>query len=278
MTRITQYIRAQTVEEAVELRRQPAAFYLAGGTDALVVPTADATTAIDIMHIDLHGVSRVNGFIDIGATTRLRDIERHPEIRDVAAGALLEALYETGPWLIRNAATLTGNICNASPSADSVPMLLALDATLRLDDRSEVALADIFTGPHMTSLGERLVTSIRLDPRGRAGVFHKLSRSKSDIAQVNLAITANTIGGVLSDVRLAMGSAAPTPLRLRRTESLIEGRAVDADLIRTVTESVRNEISPRDDWRATADFRRHSAGVMVARGLTRLADTLGLAA
>jgi probable selenate reductase FAD-binding subunit len=272
VSRIQEYVRAGSIEEALALKAQlgEKAFFLAGGTDVLVFTPPDATTAIDITRLGLDGVRRENGAVLIGATAILRDVERHPEITTIADGALVEAIRETGPWLIRNAGTLAGNLCNASPSADSVPMLLALDATVTLSDGRTIPLDQFLIGPHKTILGNELATQIRIEPRSRRGHFHKLSRSKSDIAQVNLAVTARLEDNRLFDVRIALGSVGPTAVRARQSEGLLEGEAVAPALLDRLTALVRTEISPIDDWRATAEYRRHAAGVMVARAVRSL--------
>jgi CO/xanthine dehydrogenase FAD-binding subunit len=149
-------------------------------------------------------------------------------------------------------------------------MLLALDAALTLADGRSIPIDEFFTGPHRTMLGDELVTHIWLQGRGRAGHFHKLSRSKSDIAQVNLAVTARVEGDIMRDVRIALGSVGPTPLRARDSERLLEGNAVTTDLLERLKTKVRSEISPIDDWRATAAYRRHAAGVMVVRAVQAL--------
>jgi len=270
---IRRYLRATDVDNALAAKSEfgGAAFYLAGGTDALVFTPASSTVAIDIMHLGLDSITSREGVIEIGATARLRDIERHPAILDVATGALVESLRETGPWLIRNQATLAGNICNASPSADSVPMLLALDAEVVLSDDSTIPLDRFFVGPHQNVLSNQMVASIRIHPRGRAGYFRKLSRSKSDIAQVNLAVTLTVENGLARDVRIALGSVSATPLRATRAEALVEGQSLTPDLRAKAAQTVRAEIRPIADWRATADYRRHAAGVMVQRALANLA-------
>lgn len=271
MSRITEYLRPGSVEEALGARqdRGSRAFFLAGGTDVLVFTPEGATTAIDIMHLGLDSIRQAGGHIEIGATAVLRDIERHTLLQDVAGGAFREAVRETGPWLIRNAATLTGNVCNASPSADSAPMLLALDASALLSDGQAIPLDQFFAGPHRTVLSGRLVTAIRIEPRGRSGHFQKLSRSKSDIAQVSLAVTARIEGDLLRDVRIAFGSVAPTPVRARKAESLLEGRSPSPHQIEQAVTAARTEITPIDDWRTSASYRRHAAGVILARGLAQ---------
>lgn len=276
--RIREYVRPASVEEAVAVKAAlgTSAFYLAGGTDAVLSRPPGATTAIDIMRLGMDGVETSDGKIVVGATTILRDVERHPAVAAVAGGALSEAIRDTGPWLIRNAATLAGNVGNASPSADSVPMLLALDTEIVLSDGRVLPLDRVFAGPHRTILDNALMVELRIDPRGRRGRFHKLSRSKSDIAQVNLAVAARAEDGRLHDVRIALGSVAPTPLRARKAEDLLEGQAVSEALLEELATSVRSEITPIDDWRATAAYRRHAAGVMAVRAIQSLIEVATL--
>jgi len=273
VTRLREYLRPNTVDQALAAKQErgTTARYLAGGTDLVVFKPADVTCAIDITRLDLAGVHTENGALVIGATTLLRDIERHPAVAGITAGALLEALRETGPWLIRNQATLAGNLCNASPAADSAPMLLALDAELVLSDGRVIALDRFFVGPHRTILRDELVLELRLHPRDRAGSYHKQARSKSDIALVDVAVTARRENGRFTEVRVALACVAPTPIRARETEALLEGRAVDEELLSAVERSVRQEIRPIDDWRTTAAYRSHAAGVLTRRAVAALA-------
>lgn len=272
MRRIEKYFRPGSVEEAVEIKSQlqERAFFLAGGTDALVFTPPHATMAIDVMHLGLNQVNQTDGRLVIGATAILRDIERTPSVVQVAGGSLAEAIRETGPWLIRNAATLVGNVCNASPSADSAPMLLALDTEVILSSGRVIPLDQFFVSPHRTILQGELVTELRMYPRNRKGHFHKHSRSKSDIAQVGVAMTANVEGSVLRDVRLALGSVSPIAMRARRSEQLLEGSTAGTDMLEELVDTVRDEIDPIDDWRATAVYRRHIVGILARRAVESL--------
>ncbi|HZT96287.1 MAG TPA: FAD binding domain-containing protein [Chloroflexota bacterium] len=276
MRELREYLRPESIEEAVAIKRERGcdAVYLAGGTDVLVLKPRGVTTVIDIMAVDAAGVHQDGEAIVIGATALLCDIEQHPAVRTAVGGALRQAIRETGPWLIRNAATLAGNVCNASPSADSAAMLLTLDAELTLSDGAVVSLDRFFVGPHETVLTDELVKEIRLFPRGRLARFHKHARSKSDIALVNLAVSARAKDGALHDVRIALGSVAPTPIRARETERLLEGREIDAAVLRDVEASVRREIRPISDWRTSAEYRAHSAGLLVRRAVEGLLSDL----
>jgi carbon-monoxide dehydrogenase medium subunit len=273
VTQIREYLRPVSVDEAVAAKneRGDAARYLAGGTDVLVIKPSDVTTVIDVIHLGLDAVEQDNGSITIGSTALLRDIERHPAIVRVANGVLTDALRETGPWLIRNQATLIGNVCNASPSADSAPMLLALDAEVRLSDGKLIPLDQFFVAPHRTVLRNELVVELRIFPRDREASYTKLARSHSDIALADVAVAARREQGKLHDVRIALGSVAPTPVRARQCEQLLEGQHITDELLNEVTTLVRTEIKPIDDWRTSAEYRSHAVGVLVRRALIKLA-------
>ena len=272
MSDIREYLRPASLNEAIAAKkeRRDAARYLAGGTDLLVMQPPGVTSVIDIMHIGLDTIDAENGTVTVGSAALLRDIERHPAVTVVASGVLTQALQETAPWLIRNQATLIGNICNASPSADSAPMLMCLDAELQLSDGRIIGLDRFFVAPHRTVLDDELVVEIRLYPRGREARFSKLARSHSDIALVNLAVTARAEGDELHDVRIALGSVAPTTVRAKQTERFIEGQRLTTGLLDEAVHLVRSEIAPISDWRTSAEYRLHAAGVLVRRALCQL--------
>lgn len=279
MKDLKEYARPSTPEEAVQLKREHGsrAVYLAGGSDLLVHRPPGVEVAIDIRHCGL-GYAREEGagFV-IGGGALLRDAERVTAV--VADGMLSEALRRTAPWLIRNVATVAGNVANASPAADSVPALLALDAELVLLDGAEerVSIEDVFEAPHVTRLGNRLITEIRVsrEASGRRGVFTKLARSASDIALVNLAVTARIEGQEARDVRIALGAVAPVPMRAREAERRLEGQNVTPDTLQSLERAVEEEVRPITDWRATADYRRRMSGLLVRRAVERLAAISG---
>ncbi len=253
MRELNEYLRPASLDEALAVKRDRGeeAAYLAGGTDLLVLRPRGVTTAVDLMSLGLNGIAQEDGTTVIGATALLRDIERHPAVKGLVGGALCDAIRETGPWLIRNAATLAGNLCNASPSADSAPMLLALDAQVTLSDGRNIDLDQFFLGPHQTILNDEILTAIRVFPKARVAHFHKHARSKSDIALVNLAVSGTPENGGFVNVRIALGCVAPTPIRARESEKLLEGQEVTEGILDDLVDSVRSEIRAITDWRAT---------------------------
>ncbi len=268
------YYRPSSVDEAVTIKRDygDRAVYLAGGSDLMVHRQAGIEVAIDVRAAGIDYVGRSNGQHAIGGATRLRDVET--ALSNLAGGMLREAARETAPWLIRNVATLSGNIANASPAADSVPALLALDAHLVLSDGADevVPIPDVVRGPHLNSLGDRLIREILIPDTvaSRRGAFMKLARSKSDIAQVNVAVVLTLEGGIARDVRIALGAVAPVPMRARQAEALLEGQPINAELLQEIEATVRDEVRPISDWRASEEYRRRMSGVLVRRALEQL--------
>jgi carbon-monoxide dehydrogenase medium subunit len=275
MKDLREYFRPRTAEGAVEIKREfgTRAVYLGGGSDLLVHRPRQVEAVIDIRHCGIEYVREEEDAYVIGGGALLRDAERL--VKPVADGMLTEALRHTAPWLIRNAATVAGNIANASPAADSVPALFALDAELILmnADAERVAVEDVFEGPHRTNLGDRLIREIRLPKHAtrRRSTFTKLARSASDIALVNVAVSLELDGGLVREARIALGAVAPTPIRARRAENLLQGRTVTPELRREVEELVREEVRPITDWRASEGYRRRMSGVLVRRALEQLA-------
>ncbi|MBV9280725.1 MAG: FAD binding domain-containing protein [Chloroflexi bacterium] len=274
MRDLRDYVRPASPEEAIDIKKRHGerAAYLAGGSDLLVCRPRNLEVAIDIRHCGLGYVRETEEAYVIGGAALLRDAER--ELAGVAGGMLRNALRNTAPWLIRNAATVAGNIANASPAADCVPALMALDAELILMDGEEerVPVAGVLVGPHQTTLGDRLIREIHLPKTasGRRAVFTKLARSASDIALVNLAVAVEREGEVIREARIALGAVAPVPMRAERAEGLLAGQRPTPELLREVEQIVREEVSPISDWRASEQYRRRMSGVLVRRALEQI--------
>jgi probable selenate reductase FAD-binding subunit len=273
MRNLREYFRPASTAEAVQLKASygASAAYLAGGSDLLVLRSEGLKAAIDVRKAEIDRIETRGDYVYIGGAAKLRDVEKL--VGHIAGGMLGQAVRETAPWLVRNAATLAGNVANASPAADSVPALLALDAVLILFDGSEqeVAIQDVLLGPHQTSLGDRLIVALRISSEAarRSGAFIKLARSKSDIAQVNVAVTLRREGESARDVRIAVGAVAPTGIRTMQAEALLEGATPTPDVLRSVATAVCDQVRPISDWRASAEYRRRAVGVLVRRAVQR---------
>jgi len=279
---IENYKVPSSIAETAQLLHRGAATIVAGGTD--LTPQIEsgvrqcAPTLINIQRVDeMRGISVAQGRYRIGGLVTVTDVlESALLAADVPV--LIEAADHFASPQIRNAATLAGNLCNASPAGDMCIPLLLLDADVELTSWVDgsvsirmLALSDFFTGPGKTVLQtNELLTAIEFDQplAGFSASFQKSGpRPALEISIVSLGLAAVLENGVLSGVRVATGAVAPTPLRATATESAIEGRSLDENLINLAVETVQKEVKPIDDIRASAWYRTHLAGVYLRRGL-----------
>jgi carbon-monoxide dehydrogenase medium subunit len=252
---------------------------LAGGTNLVVdlrarVVRADALVGLGRIAA-LRGIERRNGRVSIGAGTTLSDILRDPGMAE-AAPSLVDSARVFAGQMVRNTATVAGNVCCGSPAADTVPPLLSLGAELTLTGKGgsrTVPLADFFLGyQENRRRPDELVTKISWDaPKlGSANLFYKLARRKGDaITVVGVAVTLAAEAGKCTKARIALGAVAPVVMRAREAEVLLEGEALTPDLIEAAAGQAVAESSPIDDVRASADYRRHSVHVLTRRLLTQ---------
>jgi carbon-monoxide dehydrogenase medium subunit len=263
------------------LAANPGAALLAGGTDLLVRVRARTVRPPAIVSLrgipELRGVaSEPGGGLRIGAATPVADLLRHAAVVR-RFDLLAQALRVMASPQIRNVATVGGNLCNASPCADTAPPLLAYEARVVLRSvrgRRELPLEEFLRGPGETACrpGE-LLAAVRLPPppRGARGLFVKQRRVHLDLALASVAVLVRMRGASCRLARLAAGSVGPTPLRLRAVEALIEGRELTAELAAEAGALAARSISPITDLRSTAEWRRRIVEVRVRRALVELA-------
>jgi CO/xanthine dehydrogenase FAD-binding subunit len=229
---------------------------------------------LDLLGIDeIRGIERTDSGLRIGAVTSFNEIRNSAQVR-VHYPILTEAASIIGGWQIQNRATLGGNIVNASPAGDSLPVLLVLDATLIVagpGGRRQIPYRDFHTGYRETQLhaGE-LLAFIDLPKPRQVSVqrFRKVgTREAQAISKVVSAFSATRRGDRLDGVRWAAGSVAPTPVRLTATETVCEGALLNEDLADRAAEAAMAEVSPIDDVRSTAEYRRWALGRIVRRML-----------
>ena len=281
-----EYLEARTLRQAIVMlqRHGEQARIVAGSTDFLVRWRAGFWHPDYVVNIQrIPGLSRVaysrrNG-LRLGALVTIQTLEQHPAIRQHYP-ALAAAAASFAGVQVRNLATLGGNICNASPSGDTLPALLAYGAECRLSGpggHRQVALEHLFTGPGQTVLShDEVLTEITLPPpaSNTGSLYIKHSpRGAMDIATVGVAsaMTVDRGSGVCSGVRIALGAVAPTPLRAHAAEELLRGKQPDAELLRAAAELAMAQSSPIDDVRGTASYRREMVGVLTRRTLERAA-------
>jgi CO/xanthine dehydrogenase FAD-binding subunit len=270
-----------TLEEAYGLLASAAYEPIAGGTDLMVRITGELAPpperVLDIWQLDeLRGISADDGWLTLGALTTYTDMRRSALVNEHLP-ALAAAAATIGAAQIQNRGTIGGNAVNASPAGDTLPILLATGAELVLgSERGErsVAADDFFTGYRRTArAADELLLRVRIPlAAGRQERFRKVgTRRAQAISKVVMALAWREEGGVWRDVRLALGSVAERPIRAHETEAVLEGAAARRETADHASATVAAEITPIDDVRSTADYRR----VVTARVLHRLLREAG---
>jgi len=275
-----EYCEPSTVDEAVLLlsRFGSKGNIFAGGTDLLVEMREHIRRPDHVINIKkVRGLDQLafdeRAGLRCGALVTMRTIETSPVVREHYR-SLASAAQELGSVQVRNRATLGGNVCRASPSADTLPPLIADQASAVLqgpEGTRLVALEDFFTGPGRTVLGgNEVLTEFRIPapPPGTAKVYIKHGRRKAmELATVGVAVTVTIADGTFRHVRIVLGAVAPTPIRTHRAEGLLLGRAASRDLIDAAAAAAMDDARPITDVRASADYRRAMVGVLTKRAL-----------
>lgn len=278
-TRLEAFARPADLAEALDLLREhPDATVVAGTTDLGVEANLRGRRPSYVVAVDrlpeLREVSvddprDPDGTVEIGAGLTLAEVE-------AALGGAVPLLDEVWPQfaspLIRNGATIGGNLATASPIGDLPPALLALDASVvlaSLDGDREVPLAEFFTGYRQTVMepGE-LVRAVRV-PRPLAGLtaFHKVAKRRyDDISSVAVGLALDVVDGTVVRARIGLGGVAATPVRALATEAALEGRPWTSGTVEAAAEVMRGEGTPIDDQRASAAYR----SAMLGNALRRL--------
>jgi len=250
----------------------------AGGTDLMVL--LEAGTLPRGKYVSLWGLPELRGIevtdtvVTLGALTTYADVRAH-SILQAEFPMLTRAAAETGGVATQNRGTLGGNIANASPAGDTLPVLLATDAAFVLgSSRGErsVAAADFWTSYRRTALAhDELVLAVRLPLRpDRALRYRKVGTRRAQAISKVVAALAwrdSTPDGVWRDVRVAFGSVAATPIRATRTEAALEGRPPTPEVADRAAEILAGELAPIDDVRSTAEYRRIVAARILYRAI-----------
>ncbi len=269
-----------SLAEAVKaLAEDPTLVPAAGCTDLMVGAGEGRFTPPGILNLltvpEIRGITRDDRGWRIGAATPFTAIRLHAGLR-AAHPILAEVAGVIGGWQIQNRATLGGNVANASPAGDSLPVLLALDASVTLaaaGGERTLPYTEFHTGYRETAIrrGEILAwIHVPDPPAGALERFRKIgTREAQAISKVVLALAARRDGGVLRDVRFGAGSVAATPVRLRAAEAACEGRAPDETTAEAAAAAAMGEVVPIDDVRSTAEYRLHVLGRAVRRMVLR---------
>ncbi|MFQ5842296.1 MAG: FAD binding domain-containing protein [Thermodesulfobacteriota bacterium] len=279
-----EYLEPSSLSEAVSLLDQhaEAAKIFAGGTDLLVDMKEGELSPRYL--IDIKGIPGQDHIeydekkgLRIGVLATIRQIETSRVIREQFL-PLAQAAKVLGSVQVRNRATIGGNLCNASPSAETVPPLLVLGAKVKLNgSRGErtLPLEAFFVGPGLTVLDKEILTEIIVPPPSphTQGVYMSISRRRGvDLALVGVAVAAvvDPEKGQWKEVKIALGAVAPTPVRAVRAERILNGKRIEAALIEEAAQIASDEARPISDVRASAWYREEMVRVLVQRALEQV--------
>lgn len=272
-----EYLEPKTIEEAAKYLAKygTKTRVMAGGTDLLVkmkMGEVHPEVLINISRIPaLRYLIDEKGF-RLGALTTFRDLEESRAIKEKYT-ALFEAARSISSVQIKTMGTVGGNLCHASPAADSAPPLIVLGGKVKLiEDGSERTLPveEFFVGPGETALSPKeLLVEIQIpEPKGRMGsAFFKMGRVAADLSKVSVAVALVRDGDICTDCRIALGAVAKTPLRTKKGEEILKGKKVTEALIDKTGEQVSLEIQPITDPRSTAWYRKEVAKVMTRNAI-----------
>jgi CO/xanthine dehydrogenase FAD-binding subunit len=277
------YLRPGRLEDALDALRSGALAVLAGGTDFYPARVGQPLKedVLDIMSVEgLRDIADQGDRWTIGALVTWTDLLR----ADLPAcfDGLKAAAREVGGVQVQNAGTIVGNVCNASPAADGVPILMALDGAVELasaQGRRSLPIHEFIVGNRTTlRRPDELVTGISIPKpgRGAASAFIKLgARKYLVISIVGAAILIEPLAGEVLRARVAVGSCAPVARRVPALEAALRGRPLDGTLAEAVDDKeVSDALSPIDDVRGSADYRREAAGIALRRALAALGERL----
>jgi probable selenate reductase FAD-binding subunit len=282
---IKHYFRPASLTEALNLLAcySQSAKVLAGGTDLLIPQALESSPEIVVISLkdieDLRQITKTaEGDIFVGAMVRHAEVAQSPLVQQYFP-ALAKASDWVGSRSIRSVATIGGNICNASPSADTAPPLLAYEARVVIESPSGervVEIGDFFTGPSMTCLQNvEILKGFLLRPKsGWLADYEKIGLRKAmEIAIVNACVAvAKDKQSRCSEIRIALGAVAPTPIRARKAEAILENREMTRELIEECVETAVGETKPISDIRSSADYRRKMTHFLVKKMVSAFAS------
>lgn len=278
------YISPKTKEEVLQiLKQEKSEACLVAGCSNVLPYIKDKIISKKLL-LDISGIEELNyikkseGKLYIGSGTNISDLINSKIIRE-ECNILYQTAEQFADPIIRNSATIGGNLADASPAADVAPPLLVLDAVLEvesMDEKREISLKDFFVGPRKTVLhDDEMITSIKIKDNSinKNGYFIKLGlRQAMAISLATVALILEVEKDKIADVRIAMGSIAPIPLRLIKVERFLQNKKINDELIEEAVKKVRAEVKPIGDVRASAEYRRYVSGILFKRAFKKLTN------
>ncbi|MEA5013678.1 MAG: xanthine dehydrogenase subunit XdhB [Candidatus Limiplasma sp.] len=279
---IEKIVTTTSIPEALAaLAADEKAVVIAGGSDVLIKIREGKLAGCSL--VSIHGIGSLKGVameadgtIAIGPGNTFSEVTEHPLIQKHLP-ALGEAVDQAGGPQLRNIGTIGGNICNGVTSADSAPMLVALNAQLEITSLAgvrRVRMEDFYAGPGKVHLAHgELLTRILIpkeDYEGFSGHYIKYAmRNAMDIATLGCAVHVRMEAGKIADVRLAFGVAGPVPMRCRAAEEAVTGREADGETLKLFGQTALGEVNPRTSWRASKEFRQQLVRELPGRALAQ---------
>lgn len=276
-----------TLEEALNILDKENIKIIAGGTDILISLQHGKLSEVDLLSLrnikSLRDIKKLeNGDIEIGAMSTFSDLFRSNIINDNIP-VLAEAAVSMGGPQIRNMATVGGNICNGAVSADSATTLFTLNSKLLIKSNGIekiIPIKDFYLGPGKVDLksNEILVKIIinENDYKNFYGNYIKFSNRKAmDIAMLGVTVLGSIKEDRFTDLRIALGVAAPTPVRCIEAEEYSKGLRITSENIEKISEMSLLNAKPRNSWRGTKDFREHLIKELTKRGILKVIERAG---
>ena len=282
-----EYLAPQSLEEAISLVSQlgPGCRVMAGGTDLLVLMKEKAIKPEYI--VDLKGIDSLDALeyipekgLKIGALTTLRSIEKSETVKKYYP-AVADSAHYVASTQVRSKGTMAGNICNASPSCDTAPILIVLEATVHTEGPagpSKIDAEKLFKGPKKTILEQgEIVTEITIPEmkpgQGAAYVKHAY-RKAMDLAIVGVAASITLENDRCKDAKIALGAVAATPIRALKAEEMLIGKEMTDDVIEAAAIAAMENCCPISDVRASAEYRQDMVRVFTKRAIKKAMESI----
>lgn len=278
MKNLKEFYYPKTLEEALEILSENEASEMlnipvAGSTGIVFSKKPTVKALVDINRIGLDYIKKDRGTVKIGAATVVRKIARSEIIKNMAGGVLSKAAGSIGSILIRNSCTIGGNIADLRIWSDSPSALLVLGAKIKINskEKERIIKAEEFFSqkPSRTLLKTEMVTEIIIPapPKNAAGSFIKFGRTKVDYTLMDVSSYFEINDERLINVRIAISGVTLFPKRLKELEKFIEGKIFSEKLLKEIEDKGREEIDPLKTYKASKEYRKHLAGVLLKRSV-----------
>lgn len=280
------YISPKNKEEALRiLKEERAKACIVAGCSNVLPNIRDKNLTlkflVDISDIEeLRGINKKKGKICIGPLTTIAELI-NSELILKESKVLIQAAEQFADPLVRNSATIGGNLVTASPAADMAVPLLTLDALIEIESvgqKREVKLRDFFLEPGKTVLqDDEMIVGIEFEQSdiNKNGYFIKLGQRKAmAIAIASIAVNLEVKQNKIIQIRIAMGSVAPTPIKLTVTEEFLKDKVINDKLVEEAMDRVREEVEPISDIRASAEYRRYVSEILFKRAFKKLTNLI----